>query len=619
MTQAEASTGLCVNDMVVAINGKVVGGMTKVGVEIELETSGPSLLLVVSRYKYAREISKKLANSERQMLQVMDNLARDDRLLGWLEVGNAMPRHLGNEELGGHPPVTVGASSQRLSEASMEGSSKAKGWNEVTESADDWSNEDDPNAHLGCICGSIHGKGDLFWIQCSNCKSWYDVSSTCVGFTEKEAESVPNWKCTACPSTELDEKFSQPGQIDSEEGAVLDTTNESVVRVDTVNETCDRDGAIKMIFNPQTSGHANDDGILSAKRDVAERDTRAIDRLSSIPNQADKDENVAQLKKLERLNVPDVVAGSETTSQTEIQRTRKLELTALDEVGDDINTGHKVVDPLETQAAESPVHGDLLPKPSSKVTEQGHSARPRGKAPTGMEWDSTCGVWVSKGKGRHQALNPLKELEARRTLDGDLLPKSKPKLMEDGSFKRPLGPTPAGMQWDATRGVWSNKKKCKLSNDVQPQKHLKEDEMRARGSNLSRVACRGTTKAKDRGRLPRSMPKQLGGKSSLTSPIHPPRAMKCKRGEDSRSTKKLRSSHVPSSRKCHSGATTVFVAGTLVQVEPHSWAGKNCHGGVGHVKDTFVDDDGDRFYWVKYVLGGSDKDIDAEYVHAHQL
>ena len=75
------------NDMIIAINGTPVGGMTEAGLELELETTAPRLLLAVSRYKHAEKVARKFAEMERSILDIMDRAARDDRLMGWREVG----------------------------------------------------------------------------------------------------------------------------------------------------------------------------------------------------------------------------------------------------------------------------------------------------------------------------------------------------------------------------------------------------------------------------------------------------------------------------------------------------------------------------------------------------
>lgn len=73
--------------MVVAINGKRVGGMTESGVDIELETSGPEFVLLVSRYKYAGKVQNRVQAAERSYLDAMDQVVNDERLLGWTDLG----------------------------------------------------------------------------------------------------------------------------------------------------------------------------------------------------------------------------------------------------------------------------------------------------------------------------------------------------------------------------------------------------------------------------------------------------------------------------------------------------------------------------------------------------
>jgi hypothetical protein len=44
----------------------------------------------------------------------------------------------------------------------------------------------------------------------------------------------------------------------------------------------------------------------------------------------------------------------------------------------------------------------------------------------------------------------------RLNVDGTFSPKSAPRLQKDGMYKPPRGRQPLGMDWDETRGVWSN-------------------------------------------------------------------------------------------------------------------------------------------------------------------
>ncbi|KAG7350774.1 hypothetical protein IV203_010134 [Nitzschia inconspicua] len=83
-----ANSALNVHDMIVMINGKPVGGMSEVGFGLELELSAPDLYLVVSRYKLAKDVHRAMKILEREALNVIDSASKDQRLVGWQEVGN---------------------------------------------------------------------------------------------------------------------------------------------------------------------------------------------------------------------------------------------------------------------------------------------------------------------------------------------------------------------------------------------------------------------------------------------------------------------------------------------------------------------------------------------------
>jgi hypothetical protein len=73
--------------MIVSVNGKRVGGMTAAGFEIEVEISGPELVLLVSRYKFATKVQDRIQEAERSYLDAIDKVINDDRLLGWTDIG----------------------------------------------------------------------------------------------------------------------------------------------------------------------------------------------------------------------------------------------------------------------------------------------------------------------------------------------------------------------------------------------------------------------------------------------------------------------------------------------------------------------------------------------------
>lgn len=78
---------LRVNDMLIAVGGKRVGGMTVNSLDIELEISGPVLHLVVSRYKYAAQVEEGIRRAEETYFQAVDEALNDQRRLGWVDIG----------------------------------------------------------------------------------------------------------------------------------------------------------------------------------------------------------------------------------------------------------------------------------------------------------------------------------------------------------------------------------------------------------------------------------------------------------------------------------------------------------------------------------------------------
>ena len=76
---------LNVHDIILSINGLNVGGMTELGLEIELEVSGPDILVAVARYRFASVDLQNAAAKENASLKVLDEIQGDKKVLGWHE------------------------------------------------------------------------------------------------------------------------------------------------------------------------------------------------------------------------------------------------------------------------------------------------------------------------------------------------------------------------------------------------------------------------------------------------------------------------------------------------------------------------------------------------------
>lgn len=257
---SDGSAGLRVNDMILCVNGKVVGGMTETGLSIELDVCGPQLVIVVSRYKHGPNARKHVAEEESNAWRAGDESMNAGRLQDWTEIGAVeedasrevqlvakAPERLNREEasvsrkgiatsvdqapdkvhetLKGFKPF----SSDETSQASLDDEAtsccsvapvnrkqptntahqtqETDGNGSTEEEGDGWEEDDDP--WLGCVCGEIHPSPiPVFWIQCDVCDAWYSVSKDCIGFDKKEVENIDSWSCWACSRNNADEHKS---------------------------------------------------------------------------------------------------------------------------------------------------------------------------------------------------------------------------------------------------------------------------------------------------------------------------------------------------------------------------------------------------------------------------
>eukprot|EP00980_Cylindrotheca_fusiformis_P006715 scaffold1398_cov116-Cylindrotheca_fusiformis.AAC.32 len=605
---ASTSSGLKVNDMILSINGKLVGGMTEDGVEIELATCGPSLLLVVSRYKHASLVQRKFVNVERRMLRAIDSAARDDRVLGWTEIGNAKtdPLDSNDEESSTSPPpgmqqhrrdiaIRSGAAVQRgvqqddqesvsdvIGESRMENESansisseagpqtleqdnnfgiqnstldgsdsgRARQSNDLSNQYPDDDCTQDQNAWNGCVCGKLHTKTDgsdgIFWIQCESCQSWYDVSQNCVGFDMEQAKQTENWTCWACPS-------------------IAASTQASL-----------------SIYGGQNHAEPPQDSL---------NNDRCHDSMAALDPPHDQEPS-----------------------------TTPLSAAVMEEVK------KKVHSVLRKRLRSD---GTLLPRSKPKRLEDGTFQRPAGKPPKHFIWNFESGVWEIKGTNRgitqaspsmnsgqnhaeaphdsqnndrcHDSmavLDPPDDQEPSTTppsavvmeevkkkihsvlrkrlgSDGTLLPRSKPNRREDGTFQRPAGKPPKHFKWNFESGVWVIKGS---------PKHVRAKQKPSRAARKGQDWKPPRTPPKVRSILPEtpatdSLPSELIGK-----------------------------------------ATGSFETGDLVYVKPHSWPGKNCQGGIGHiVEKPYENDEGIVCHTVRYAIGSLEKFIEAAYISPYSF
>jgi len=276
--------GLREHDMIVAINGRDTGGMTMSTFEVEMDLTGNSLMLVVSRYRY---LSMDRGEGQRRVRQADLQLASSQSILGWIDVGQnehnparnyddsasmavtTERRPSANTFEEGNPACQTNNTGEHVSDSqsimSTRSSREATSTKEIAASArqtieeerqcvvaeidqsdpcsqkprtrhqraleqdDDQNWEDDTNAWCNCVCGSLHSSKPVFWIQCEACASWFNVYRGCVGFDEEEAKEKEKWHCWGCETSDMIIDDSDEKQAANEETS---RQNEAVTTIE---------------------------------------------------------------------------------------------------------------------------------------------------------------------------------------------------------------------------------------------------------------------------------------------------------------------------------------------------------------------------------------------------
>ncbi|GKY93990.1 hypothetical protein MPSEU_000365800 [Mayamaea pseudoterrestris] len=240
------------NDMLLAINGLAIGGMTSEDLQCELELSGQNLQLVVSRSKQSLheescnllaqealntafdEASSKIQSDNAFARQTSPLRLQSHRLLDIYQEDTELNSEthqsiaLQTGAVDDTPCVIVqtdktGASaftttstrdainSGPISEDGSPFQTKAKDVDGSEGSIiEDEASHESQYVSNGCICGVTHTRLEVFWIRCDGCDSWYCIAERCAGMTKAEAEALQTWLCLACD--ECPPNGAEPGQ-----------------------------------------------------------------------------------------------------------------------------------------------------------------------------------------------------------------------------------------------------------------------------------------------------------------------------------------------------------------------------------------------------------------------
>jgi hypothetical protein len=607
-----AMAGLKVHDMIVMVNGKTVGGMTEVGLELELETSGPILLLTVSRYKHAKAAAKQFAAMERQMLQVMDSAARDTRLLGWQEIGNA-------DTLGsmGQAKNKENADSRKVDDAKEAEPPLNLDDAKASPSEDAFFPVDDTRSISD---GETSNRVDGTY---SNSVSLLLVEQKILTRELNAKEQEENGYSSGSESVDCHQP-STPVNKSNDSSSEDWEKDENVCMGCVCGTIHSKDSRSNEVFWIQCES-------CKAWYDVSKncvgftmQQAKSIDRWTCWACPESESMGTPQESKTQARDLPEPkstpkivlsssaqkVSISDSNSQSLTHSMeKKAETNGLESKSTEKSSGRSKK--LSLQERTSP-DGSILPSSKPFQLEGNTFRKPTGPIPAGRAWDRHRGLWVpekhlpsqkqvspiqskvgsSSKKMDHRRRNrrrwtERKEFRGRITPEGFLLPASKPIQLEDGTFKQPGG-VPAGGVWDSHRGVWTPK------NWGKPGSTQDEGEKNKAGSSIQSNVEPSV--------IGQSEPSVLFIQSHSTN-------------AQERKKPRVEKELISGSGDVH----VIFEKGDMVFVESHAWPNRNVLGGIAHIVESYRDGDGNWFYNVKYVIGGSDKGIDAEFVGGYSF
>ena len=455
--------------MILSINGKSTGGMTELGAGIELDICGQELELVVSRYRDTVGATRQLVAKEKYERKMFDHVITDRSRLDWYEVNPnsglvfdvGMPHEddmtpldfrcnfrdsfdfesqhqhsaLRNSIVADatkqgtmSPNKTRGLEQFSLSQLSLASPHSLVSYREAKAlekpTIDDihsdqshsktWTEDD--NAWLDCVCGETHPKPvRLFWIQCDDCNSWYNVAPICVGFTKSEASSIAKWVCRAC-----DDSVDGRGSIGS-------NSEQSIA----LQEEPGRSGAIAC----QNQGDHDPPSLLNDTegRRVQRQNDKHL-RYSSFPS-SERDpagEKDADKKLLgsEMITDRDRIAGCGSSSNTASKPTKSSEKKigrADGSAGREDREGRRTEDRciLPISGLKKTANGSRMITDRSRTADCSRSHLSAATSPLAKSSEKTVGRAVGPDEHRDR--------EGRRTEDGCILPVSGLKKTADGS------------------------------------------------------------------------------------------------------------------------------------------------------------------------------------------
>ena len=547
------------NDMIVSINGKHVGGMSEAGFEIEVEISGSELVLLVSRYKFASKVQDRIQEAERSYLDAIDKVINDERLLGWTDIGATTTTILSepevlsaNLESALASPIAAGkpkVSPQTISARRANGSCSDESVEQVKISRV----EDDTNLIRNFV-GHTPSRMETKFGEAGELSSSYQE-------TNLNKKANPQADCQVPEETT---RLSSPPKTKPDAGAEeYSHSQESMSFPNPISEVvaeedcADSQGSILSqndLADDEAEVFAHSQRSMSSHKTTLETNeqecirSQGSETIKGDESDWEDDGNawlgcVCGVIHSEKVAVFWIQCDTCQSWYNVSEECAGLGVNDAEKVERWICWGCPVSDGDNCSITNTSV------PPQSELTD----------VPTAQ--DPRCDADDS---------SRVPESVQRLTGDGCMRPKSKPREKEDGTYAKPRGQGPVGFYWHQELGLWSPKgpKHKPSPSELQAQNRASSND----GGSLSKE--RSTNRGDSRSEEPTGENTQ------------PPAA---------------------------------FTRGEIVFIQEHGWAGVSNASGVAKVLKSRVDDDGDLLYDVKYIIGRTARGVLAEYVSLHKF
>lgn len=611
-----SSSSLRANDMIIAVNGKTIGGMTVATLEIELETGGTKLNLLVSRFKPADRVKQRLQDLEARFIAAFDNDVNNENLLHWVDLGARSISGLKNSS---HATVTQKAPVHVSHEREDKETTGANDHDRVAADEDDTSRassmENNTNSmqqgspriaavetrvyedHWGQI-ETTPEKDDSIepQAQFEAHSAQFEAVDETYEDTSLERSNAPSISHGVEGQHDDQGLYTKHIRFSNEVGSVRPTAPWESVNEGNASTTSD-DETGEEIPIENASGDkflrvaAESSSPLSSRSSVStcrgsppkagsdedfEDDGNAWCGCVCGVIHGDKDEHEVFWVQCEGCKSWfNVYTGCVHFDQANAQYVKDWHCWGCEEVSTD-SQNELSADGLQNELEpnvieESPTDGACM----AGASVQEKNARKLASSVHSPSLDEHTGSNDSSpSRAGHLSTSPASKkaknapLSSRFRPDGSITPRSTPTLNRDGTYKKPRGLPPNGYHWDVDSGLWVVDQKTRQHVDAEPTTPSR------RPSNDD---------SHDKKRMTEPEDTASGTDESLVE------------------------------------SCVVFKVGELVEIREHAWAGVNNPAGAAYVKDVYRNQGGKLLYDIKYVVGQSTKGVFASYVKAHSF